>query len=133
MMPKTTRRLPAPLARGVCRFAQWRRKRTTRSIPKQLWSLATRLGVQHGVSRTSKALAVEYHELKRRVEATGTSCSGKASTPAFVEVVTSPPRCPSECLVEFEDASGAKMRVQVMGGNTPDLAVLVRVFLEHRA
>jgi hypothetical protein len=85
------------------------------------------------VSRTSRALGVEYYELKRRVEAARTSCSGKAASPAFVEVVTSPPRSPSECLVEFEDASGAKMRIQVMGGSTPDLGVLLRVFLEQRA
>ncbi len=132
-MPKTARPLPASLARGACRFSQWRRKRTTRSIPNQLWSLATRLGVEHGVSRTSRALGVEYYELKRRVEAVRTSWSGKAASPAFVEVVTSPPRSPSECLVEFEDASGAKMRIQVMGGSTPDLGALLRLVLEQRA
>jgi hypothetical protein len=132
-MPKTARPLPAPLARGARRFAQWRRKRTTRSIPNQLWSLASRLGAQHGVSRTSRALGVEYYELKKRVEAAGTSSSWKAASPAFVEIPTSPPRSPSECLVEFEDASGAKMRIQVMGGSTPDLAALLRLFLEQRA
>jgi len=40
---------------------------------------------------------------------------------------------PAECLVEFEHASGAKMRIQVMGGSLPDLAALSRLFLKQRA
>jgi hypothetical protein len=132
-MPKAACPLPAPLARGARRFAQWRRKRTTRSIPKQLWSLATRLGAQHGVSRTSRALGVQYYDLKKRVEAAGTSPSAKGATPAFVEFLTSPSPSPAEYVVEFENASGAKMRIQTMGGRTPDVAALSRLFLEQRA
>ena len=131
-MPKIARPLPAPLVRGAHRFAQWRRKRTTRSIPQQLWSLATRLGVAHGVSRTSRALGVHYYDLKKRVEAAGVSSAEQVAPPAFVEVLPSAGMPSAECVVEFEDASGAKMRIQMMGGNTPDLAALSRLFLEQR-
>jgi hypothetical protein len=78
-------------------------------------------------------LGLEYYELKKRVEAAGSSCSGKTASPTFVEVVTSPPRSPSECVVEFENAFGGKMKIQVMGESTPDLCALLRLFLERRA
>jgi len=138
-MPRAALPLPAPLARGVRRFAQWRENRTTRAIPAPLWSLATRLGVQHGVSRTSRALRVPYHGLKRRVEAAEAPPSRslarrtKAATPTFVELLPSPTSLGPECLVEFENACGAKMRIQVTGESKPDLAALWRLLLEQRA
>lgn len=132
-MSKTARPLPAPLARGARRFAQWRRKRTTPFIPEQLWSLATRLGVEHGVSRTSRALGVQYYDLQKRVEAASTSSSEKAAPAAFVEVLASPATSPAEHVVELEHVSGAKMRIQARGGSAPDLAALSRLFLEHGA
>ncbi len=132
-MPRTARPVPAPLARAARRFAQWREHRTTRATPEPLWSLATRLGAEHGVSRTARALGVHFTELKKRVEASRQSSSEKTAPPAFVEVLTAPPRCPAECVVELEDGSGAKMRIQVSGGSLPDLAALSRLFLERRA
>lgn len=132
-MPRPTRPQPAPLARAARRFSQWREERTTRSIPDPLWSLATRLGAEHGVSRTCRALGVHYTALKKRVEAAGPSSREKTARPAFVEVLTASTSRPAECLVEFEHASGAKMRIQVMGGSLPDLAALSRLFLKQRA
>ena len=138
-MPRTALPLPAPLARGAHRFAQWREKRSTRAIPAPLWSLATRLGVQHGVSLTSRVLSVPYHGLKRRVEAAGASFSRSlartrktAAPTTFVELLPSPTSPGPECLVGFENACGAKMRIQVTGESRPDLAALSRLFLEQR-
>jgi hypothetical protein len=34
----------------------------------------------------------------------------------------------SECVIEFEDAAGARMRVQLKGQNPPDLLALSRSF-----
>ena len=138
-MPRTALPIAAPLARGAHRFAQWRENRMTRAIPAPLWSLATRLGVQHGVSRTSRVLKVPYHGLKRRVEAAGASPSRslarrtKTAAPTFVEILPSPTSPSPECLVEFENACGSKMRIHAKGGNTPDLPALARLFLERRA
>ena len=137
-MPRTALPVPAPLARGAHRFAQWREKRSTRAIPARLWSLATRLGVQHGVSRTSRVLSVPYHGLKRRVEAAGASSSRwlartrKTAAPTFVELLPSPTSPVPECLVELENACGAKMRIRVTGESRPELAALSRLFLEQR-
>jgi hypothetical protein len=132
-MPKTARPLPAPLAQAARRFAQWRKQRTTRSIPDPLWSLATRLGAEHGVSRTSRALGVDFYDLKKRVAAAEAPSSEKTTPPAFVEIQSAPARGPAEWVVEIEDGSGAKMRIQAMGASLPDLAALSRLFLKQRA
>ena len=46
--------------------------------------------------------------------------------PAFLELAPAADR--GECTVELEDASGAKMRVHLMGVPMPDLAALSRSF-----
>ncbi|MCI0456247.1 MAG: hypothetical protein L0Z62_04605 [Gemmataceae bacterium] len=123
--------LPVPLVRGARRFAQWRRKRTTRSIPEELWSLATRLGAEHGVSRTCRALKVQYYDLRKRVVAARTSSRERSAPSAFVELLASPVTSAAEQVVELENAFGAKMRIQTRGGSTLDLAALSRLFLEQ--
>ena len=57
-----------PLIQGAQRFARWRRRRTRREIPCELWSLAAELGVRYGVSRTARVLGLSYPGLKQRVE-----------------------------------------------------------------
>ena len=125
--------LPGALASGVLRFEKWRRDRTTPRIPEELWSLAAELGARYGVSRTARALRLQYYDVKKRVDMAPSSETDEAVTsPAFVEILTAPSSEVSECLVEFESAGGAKMRIQVKGAVTPDLAALSRLFLEMR-
>jgi hypothetical protein len=128
-MAKSLRPLPAPLAQGARRFAQWRRNRTTRRIPEELWSLAAGLGAEHGLSQTCRALGVHYYDLRKRVEASGPR--GESARPAFLELLASPAMASSEHVIELESPSGAKLRIQVKGGSTLDLTGLSRLFLEQ--
>jgi hypothetical protein len=131
-MARTARLLPAPLFRGAQRFARWRGKRTTHSIPAPLWTLATRLGVEHGVSRASRALGVAYHALRKRVEAATSSPPRRQVSPsAFVELLPPVSRPAAEHVVELVDASGTRMRIETRDGSTLDLVALSRLFLEH--
>ena len=52
--------------------------------------------------------------------------TARAATPS-----SAPTSALSECQVEFESTTGAKMRIQVKGTATPDLAALSRLFLEQ--
>ena len=115
------------LARGRGRFEAWRRSRTVGDrIPDQLWSLAVTLAAAHGLSRTAAALRVDYYTLRQRVAARSSDSSSVA--PAFIEL-SPPPLAPStECVVEFEDGSGARMRIHLRGGDVPDLVALGRSF-----
>jgi hypothetical protein len=134
--------VPADLRRSERRFAVWRRTRTAGSrIPEPLWMLATELATVHGLHRTALVLGLDYYSLKQRVESSCRSGdhSGDQRTPAaFVEL--SPPSLPlsspspiaspssRECLLEFENGLGAKMRVHLKGHDAPDLASLCRSF-----
>ena len=134
-MPKAALPLAAGLSRAARRFTQWRETRTTRAIPDPLWSLATRLGTEHGVSRTCRALGVPYHGLRKRVEAAEASSSPSEENgpTTFVEILATPTSATPDCLIEFEDPSGRKMKIHLQGGSAPDLAALSQLFLSQRA
>ena len=85
----------------------------------------------YGLHRTAKVLRVNYYGLKKRVEqdvavTPGDSEAGVMAT--FVEVASPLGSGSCEYTLELEDADGAKMRVHLKGGTTPDLAALSRSF-----
>ena len=134
-MPRTRAALPGPLAQAARRFERWRAERTTQRIPEELWTLATALGARHGVSPTARALRLHAHTLKKRVVATSLpELEPPARPAAFVEIQTPPATTasPEGCRVEYEKASGEKMRVYLRGACGENLARLAQVFLEHR-
>jgi hypothetical protein len=119
--------IPKSLAGGRDRFEAWRRSRKFGArIPDRLWSLAVKLAEAHGVSRTASALKLDYHALKNRV--TGKNCDSSSVAPTFIELTPSPLTPSTECVAEFEDGSGARMRVHLRGCEVPDLVALGRGF-----
>ena len=133
MSTKRRQNLPARLEGLRRRFERWRRTRKVRSpIPEPLWDSAVKLAGTLGIHRTAKALRVDYYALKKRVE--GTAAVTASNTPAGVAPATfvelSPPAWPgsAECMLELEDAGGAKLRVHLKGFEAPDLAALSRSF-----
>jgi hypothetical protein len=109
--------ISTPLVRGRTRFESWRRSRAMGTrIPERLWTLAVKLTNAYGLNRTASDLRLDYYTLKRRVDSTNSSA--RSATPAFVEL--SPPvAAPRECVIEFEDHSGATMRVHLRGWRRP--------------
>lgn len=129
--------LAQELARAAARFAQWRQGRAPgERIPDPLWNLATVLAARHGVSRTATSLQVDYYSLKKRSEEAPSSPArhgeDSASSASFIELPPSALTPASECVIEFEKASGAKLRVHFKGSCLPDLAALGRGFWEAR-
>ena len=119
--------IPKALAHGRDRFEAWRRSRKFGvRIPGKLWSLAVKLAEAHGLSRTASALKLDYHALKNRVA--GKNWDSSSAAPTFIELTPSPIARSTECVVEFEDGSGARMRVHLRGCEAPDLAALGRSF-----
>lgn len=125
MAGRQRRKVPRDLARASERFAQWRWSRVLgERIPEPLWCCAVSLAGRYGVSRTAAALRVGFYELQKHV-ASSHDGARAASPVAFVEL----PRAVSagECVIEFESASGSRMRVQFQG-ELPDLVALGRSF-----
>jgi len=120
--------VPAGLESTRQRFERWREAREGRPrIPESLWALATRAARQFGVHRTCRALRLDYVVLKRHVESDATQGPPRdASPPSFVELVPAGSTFPTECVVEIEDLSGARMRIELKGVAVPDLVALTR-------
>ena len=100
-------------------------------------SLVTSQGnLGYGVSRTATALQVDYYSLKKRREEELSSPrpngAETATSAGFIELPPSAMTTASECVIEFENASGAKLRAHFKGSCLPDLAALGRGFWEAR-
>ena len=147
MVTRKTRCLPTCLEKVQRRFERWRQTRKIPSrIPRSLWASAARVAGTYGLSRTAKALRVNYQVLKQRVdENTAARGEPEKSTaerhrpwidqalPASAFLELAPPmRVGScQCVLELEDASGAKMRVHLQGAETPDLTALSHSFWDR--
>jgi hypothetical protein len=119
--------IPKPLAQGRDRFLAWRRTREVGTrIPDRLWQLAVKLAGTHGLSRTASVLGLDYYALKKRAELRDSDARSTRSP--FVELSMAPPGTSGECVIEFEDAAGARMRVHLKGYDAPDLVALGRGF-----
>ena len=122
--------LPPDLVRGRSRFQAWRGQRKPGGrIPQPLWAMATRLAKVHGVSRTAAALGLDYYRLKELATAAATPT--QASGPTFLEL-TPPVLVAKQCQFEFDNGSGATMRVQLVGYDAADVEALSRSFWDSR-
>ena len=101
------------------RFALWRESRKRgEHISGALWAAAVAMVERHGLQRTAQELRIDYGRLKKRLEhGAGTECTGKPET-GFMELLVPPAfgAAPmAACIVEMENARGAKMRVELKG------------------
>jgi hypothetical protein len=117
------------------RFRLWREGRGCGDrIPQALWSAAIGLAGKHGVYRVSRALHLDYKNLKRRQqEQAGGALGTTGNETRFVELTVSPAREPvaqrlCECTIELENPRGAKMRVELNGPGLAGLASLCSAF-----
>jgi hypothetical protein len=138
------------------RFERWRETREAHArIPDSLWASATLMAGRYGLSKAANTLGVNYQRLKNRLAATSHFRSAPAASGArkrhsermpsargsgtmprmvaegrtrFVELPVFASAGPCECVLEWEDGSGAKMRIRLQGVTMPDLAALGRSF-----
>jgi hypothetical protein len=98
-----------------------------------LWSAAIGLAGKHGVYRVSRALHLDYKNLKRRQQEQAGVPGAREQETRFVELTVSPAREPAaqrlcECTIELENPRGAKMRVELNGPGLAGLASLCSAF-----
>ena len=120
----------------VCqRFEHWRQTREKRCpIPEKLWQAAESLYPEYSIYNISKALRLNYTDLKQRLEAKQPAFVPPSINSAeFIEVKVNSAIRPAECLVEMEDPIGAKMRMHFKGDAGLDLLELGRIFLSRRS
>jgi hypothetical protein len=99
------------------RFKRWRRARTRRTrIPDDLWAAAVDVARKQGVNRTARALKLDYYDLQKRLQRADGACVAPAQ-PSFVEWLAPAAGGSAECRVELENRRGAKMRIELKGGD----------------
>jgi hypothetical protein len=136
MKTATAQDLPARLEAIRRRLERWRQIRTGRSrIPAGLWASAVKAAGRYGLNPTARALGLDYKSLQRHVAVAagrsdgqiGNARPGRETPTTFVELA-SPVGCGSlaECVLELENAGGAKMRIHLKGVPITDLAALSR-------
>jgi hypothetical protein len=108
------------------RFIKWRRTRKAKTpIPGRLWNSAVKMAMHYGLSRTAKALRLNYYDLKKKIESRAIAPS---SAPAFIELSPVAIGSTPECIIECENKNGATMRIHCKGANAPDLNALAAAF-----
>jgi hypothetical protein len=100
------------------RFETWRKNKEVRSrIPDALWQAAVEVCKDHSILQVSRALRLNYNDLKNRVhdaaEKIGVAAPSRCSD--FVEVDFGASITPSECVVEMKAPNGAKMKMYFKG------------------
>jgi len=120
------------------RFEQWRqnRKRGSR-VPKDLWEAAVGLTKDYSLSQLSRVLGLHYGQLRKRTQSKATvqpvlsNPDGESTaSPVFVELGTSQPpgAMPADCVVEFENPRGVKVRMYFRKPEDLDLAAVSKAF-----
>jgi hypothetical protein len=114
------------------RFLRWRESRKRgEHIPPALWAAAVSVAGEHGLHRVAHELRVDYDGLKRRFDRAGDTAPRGTVDAQFVELFArSAPATAGlrECVVELENARGAKMRVELNGNGLVGLAGLCSAF-----
>ena len=132
MGTKRTRDLPARLERLRQRFERWRGTHKTRSrIPELLWGSAVKMAGTYGLNQTARTLRLDYYALKKRVTEGAVAVhrvTKRGVKATFVELPPAVQTASGECVLEVENAGGAKMRMHLKGVVMPDLAAISRSF-----
>jgi hypothetical protein len=116
------------------RFEEFRSAQTARGrLPEPLWNEAAELARRYGLNVTARALRLDYTGLKKRMEVHDRPKRKERETPvpAFVELVGPAPGAVTNCSVEVESAQGGKLRLDLKGVATTELAGLIRAFIGH--
>lgn len=113
------------------RFRQWRENRRRGDhIPPQLWAAAAGMAGAHGVPRIANRLRLNAAALNRRMHSAADQTQAGAGDTKFVELFATPPAPVAtavvmrECVIELENARGARMRVELSGAGLAGLANL---------
>ena len=122
-------------------FQLWRKTKTGREhIPDSLWQAAVEvfcLG-EHSLHKISTTLHLNYTALKKQVEPHLSSSikvepdTSPEDSPAFIAFELDPPRFVSECVIEMEDGTGAKMRMCLRGKTDPSILGICKSFWRHQ-
>lgn len=122
-------------------FQLWRKTKTGRErIPDSLWQAAVEVFYiwGHSLHKISKTLHLNHTALKQHVEPHLPSSidvepdATPEDPPAFIAFELDSPSPVSECVIEMEDSTGAKMRMCLRGKTDPSILGICKSFWRHQ-
>jgi hypothetical protein len=111
-------------------FETWRQTRQKRTpIPEGLWEAAAGLSKNYTILQISKALRLNYTDLKHRVLAQDAHGIVKAEkTPTFIELDFKQPNSLPQCVIKMQKPNGSKMKLYFTAETRVDLLELSKCF-----
>lgn len=114
------------------RLKDWRRHHQAPTpLPDDLWEDAVEVAGVHGVYQTSRALGLNYANLKRRVEGVRDAVKPPLALPpgpTFVELLAPMPAVVGECALEVASGRGGRMRIEMRNVPVSGLVTILREF-----
>ena len=117
-------------------FEDWRRTRSSRRdpIPRRLWKAAVKLADSYSINIVSKALRLNYSDLKDRVhQQSGADKVNTLPAAGFIDLGCTQSHIESECNIEMQDATGLKLKISVRGNADFNLLQLAKAFIDKGA
>ena len=128
---RSTQLIPEPILKVQRQLEDFRRSQPVRTkLPESLWQAAVELAQQYGIYPVAHPLRLDYMGLKKRLGGISPPDRQKVAAPAFVELVAAQPVTPEACIIEFESARGAKMRIHWKATTPPDWTNLLHAWRE---
>ncbi|HTP35130.1 MAG TPA: hypothetical protein VMJ75_23295 [Candidatus Acidoferrales bacterium] len=90
--------------------------------------MAISVARQEGVNPTAQQLHLDAGKLKRLLVAADSSQRKRQRQAGFVELIAPAPAAAPGCVIEFETASGSKMRIHWKTAAPPDWTGLLRAW-----
>ena len=120
------------------RFEEFRSQHETRTrLPEELWRAAAEIAGRRGTNLVCRCLGLDANSLKkwmgkgvRRVRAKFARRKRAAVTPpaTFMELLTPTPNVAASCIIEVESQQGGKLRLELKGIATSEIAQLIHSF-----
>jgi hypothetical protein len=120
------------------RFEEFRSQHQTRTrLPEELWRAAADIAGRRGMNLVCRCLRLDANSLKKWM---GKGVSGSrpkqarrkrlAMTPtaSFMELLTPATGVAANCIIEVESQRGGKLRLELKGVATSDIAQLIHGF-----
>jgi hypothetical protein len=120
------------------RFEEFRSRHQTRTrLPEELWRAAAELAERRGMNLVCRCLRLDANSLKKWMGRAGEPGPKRgrrkrvAMAPpsaTFVELLAPASSAPASCIVEVESPRGSKLRLELKGIATSEIAQLIHSF-----
>jgi len=109
-------------------FNQWRSTRKKRDrIPEGLWEAAADLSPSYSTCQISKALRLDFKELKRRIR----DRSSTKAPSGFVELKVERLFSTGQLVMEVRSPDGFELKIRTEAALPPQCMQLLSCFLDH--